>query len=223
MKQNEIEKIDLDVIHAMKTTVRQKTWVAVDAIKNIIQPYMTEKEAIKKANEYLVSQGVKKFWHKTHIRFGESTILSFNDPYKENVTLKENDIFYIDIGPIWDGIEGDCGDTFVMGNNLEYLKIKTDIKNILNEVRQFWLENKDASGVKLSEVTQNLVEKNGYVLFPAYVKGHRLSEFSHQKYADIGTFQADFKPSADRWILELQICHPSLKFGAFYEDLLSEF
>ena len=78
MKQNEIEKIDLDVIHAMKTTVRQKTWVAVDAIKNIIQPYMTEKEAIKKANEYLVSQGVKKFWHKTHIRFGESTILSFN-------------------------------------------------------------------------------------------------------------------------------------------------
>jgi hypothetical protein len=30
----------------------------------------------------------------------------------------------------------------------------------------------------------------------------------------------DFKPSACAWMLEIQIRHPELAFGAFYEDLL---
>ena len=59
-----------------------------------------------------------------------------------------------------------------------------------------------------------------YLLEPSYVKGHRLSEFSHLKYTSLSLFDLDFIPSSERWILELQICDPSLKFGAVYEDLL---
>jgi CDP-4-dehydro-6-deoxyglucose reductase len=29
--------------------------------------------------------------------------------------MRENDIFFIDIGPIWDGTGGDGGGTFVIG------------------------------------------------------------------------------------------------------------
>jgi methionyl aminopeptidase len=32
----------------------------------------------------------------------------------------------------------------------------------------------------------------------------------------------DFRPSALRWMLEIQIRHPKRNFGAFFEDLLVE-
>ena len=217
----ELEKINPDIVFDMAHTAREKTWEAVEAIKSFIRPGMTEKEAIQKANAYFASQGVKKFWHKTHIRFGESTVLSFNDPYREHVVLQETDIFYIDIGPVWDGVEGDCGDTFVMGENPEFTRIKADVKTIFEQTRDYWRAQKP-SGVELYQYAQDQTEKMGYLLHPAYVKGHRLSEFPHFAYTKIGTGDLEFSPAPDRWILEFQICDRSMKFGAFYEDLLDE-
>lgn len=214
-----VEGINEKVIVEMCTTARKKTWKAVDDIRKLIQPGMSEKEAIKKANQYLRSQGVKKFWHQTHVRFGQSTILSFNDSYTDNVILKEDDIFYIDIGPIWDNVEGDCGDTFVMGKNPDYLKIASDLKLIFNTVQEHWRQT-NISGVELCMYAKNLIHKYGYKMYPSYVKGHRLSEFSHARYTQMGTFDLTSKPASERWIMEMQICHPSMKFGAFFEDLL---
>ncbi|KAB8027754.1 M24 family metallopeptidase [Fluviispira multicolorata] len=219
LNQQEAENINSNAIVSMATQARNKTWDAVHEIKNRIRPGMTELEAIKIANRYFADCGVRRFWHQTHIRFGESTILSFNDTYRENIILKENDIFYIDVGPVWDGIEGDCGNTFVMGEGSKFLQIKNDIKVLFDDVHQYWLKTQ-ATGQKLCEYSRQQVEKMGYLLLPEYVKGHRLSEFSHSKYTNAGLFDLDFCPSAERWILELQICHPSMKFGAFYEDLL---
>lgn len=218
-KKTELEQINQSVLFEMTHTVREKTWKAVKTIATFIQPGMTEKEAIKKANEYLASQGVKKFWHKTHIRFGRSTVLSFDDPYHEQVVLKENDIFFIDIGPVWNNVESDCGDTFVVGNDQRYLQIKQDVKILFDRVKLLWHEEK-LKGTELYRFAQNEVAKMGYLLYPSYVKGHRLSEFSHQKYTTIGMADLDFYPSEKRWVLELQICDKSLTFGAFYEDLL---
>jgi len=36
-----------------------------------------------------------------------------------------------------------------------------------------------------------------------------------------GVGELDYKPSADVWILEVQIRHLSREFGAFYEDILT--
>lgn len=217
--QQELEQIDPHAICNMVSSAREKTWQAVHDIRSFIQPGMTEKEAIKKANEYFASQGVKKFWHRTHIRFGESTVLSFCDPYHDNVVLRENDIFFLDIGPVWDGVEGDCGDTFVMGENAAYTQIREDLKSIFDRVRKLWRSERP-TGVQLYRYAQDQVERMGYLLHPAYVKGHRLSEFSHFNYTKLGTGDLEFPPSPERWILEFQICDKSMKYGAFYEDLL---
>lgn len=219
MDQSQIEHIAPNALPLIVTSARQKTWQSVEDIRNIIEPGMTEKQAIQKANAYFAAAGVRKFWHKTHIRFGASTVFGFNDPYLDDVVLKENDIFYVDVGPIWDGIEGDCGDTFVIGHNTEYDKIKTDVKILFNQVQEYWRE-KRYSGKKLYSFANTQAEKMGYKMQPNYVKGHRLSEFSHAHYTDLCLFDVDFVPSSERWVLELQICHPSMKFGAFYEDIL---
>ena len=44
--------------------------------------------------------GIKKYWHKRIVRCGKNTLL----PYKENpenLTLKSDDILFIDFGPIF--------------------------------------------------------------------------------------------------------------------------
>jgi Xaa-Pro aminopeptidase len=215
----ELEKIDPAVIDQMTRTAREKTWRAVEHIKSLIVPGMTEQEAIKEANSYLAGQGVRKFWHRTHIRFGESTVLSFEDSYRDRVILKDHDIFYIDIGPVWDGVEGDCGDTFVVGDKPEHLKIKQDVRTLFERVKVLWRQER-TSGAGLYDFARNEVEKMGYLLHPSYVKGHRLSEFSHFKYTKAGVADLDFPPAPERWILEFQICDKSMGFGAFYEDLL---
>lgn len=214
-----LEDIDPTVIDAMVHSARQRTWQAVEDIKALIRPGMTEKEAIQLANKYFATHGVKRFWHRTHIRFGASTVLSFEDPYHEGVVLKENDIFYLDLGPVWNGVEGDCGDTFVMGEDARFSRIKSDVKVVFEDVRQFWRRDRP-TGVKLYEYANTVVEKMGYLLHPSYVKGHRLSEFSHSTYTKMATGNLEFSPAPERWVLEFQICDPSMQFGAFYEDLL---
>jgi methionyl aminopeptidase len=215
----DIEGIDSKYSQHLAETARTRTWQAVVDIAAMIKPGMTEKQAIREANEYFASHGVKKFWHRTHIRFGTSTVLSFDDPYSEHVVLGEEDIFFIDVGPVWDGVEGDCGDTFVVGSNPNHLKLKCDVRILFDRMRDIWRDTR-VSGSELYRRALKEVESMGYLLHPSYVKGHRLSEFSHAKYTKTSVADLDFCPAPERWVLEFQICDRSLKYGAFIEDLL---
>jgi Xaa-Pro aminopeptidase len=217
--QAELEAIRPDAVTPMTSTARQRTWKAVYDIKNLIHPGMTEQEAIKKANQYFADHGVKKFWHRTHIRFGTSTVLSFNDTYAEDVRLQEDDIFYIDVGPVWGDIEADCGETFYVGDGRRFAQLIKDTKTIFDASKSYWQSHRP-TGTNLYAYAKDLVEQHGYLLHPSYVKGHRLSEFPHFQYTKLATGDLEFSPSPERWILELQICDPTMKFGAFYEDLL---
>jgi hypothetical protein len=51
-------------------------------------------------------------------------------------------------------------------------------------------------------------------------KGHRVGDYPHavHKAGSLGEFDA--APVPGLWILEVQIAHPSLPIGAFFEDLL---
>ncbi len=215
----EIEGINLEAIEPMCHEARQKTWQAIEDIRSMLTPGITEKEAIKKANQLFASKGVRKFWHQTHIRFGKSTVKSFKDSYDDNIVLQENDIFFIDIGPVWNGIEGDCGKTFVLGDDPQKLKIASDVEVLFNDVREYW-QQKKAPGKDLLNYAETCTEKMGYVLHPSYVKGHRLSEFSHFLYSKSALYDLEAVPSSARWVLEFQICDKSMQYGAFYEDLL---
>ena len=60
--------------------------------------------------------GIKKYWHKRIVRAGKNTL----KPYKENpsnLMIKDDDIIFIDFGPIFDEWEADFGRTYVLGND----------------------------------------------------------------------------------------------------------
>lgn len=205
-------------IDTQLAAARDQTWAAVHEIAARVHPGMRESEAIKIAQETLVRMGSKKFWHKCHVRFGSGTTKSFDDAYTDEI-LKPDDIYYVDIGPIWDGIEGDAGETFVNGKNPDYARLKADVRAVFDAVKRQW-QTTEMTGQALYEFANGEAERRGWVLAPSYVRGHRLAEFPHSFHSKLTLGQVDFQPAPSRWMLEIHICDPALQYGGFFEDLL---
>jgi CDP-4-dehydro-6-deoxyglucose reductase len=214
-----IEGLGENIEQKMCGDVRTKSFQAIQNIFAGLKLGMSEAEAIRMANSLLASMGVKRFWHRTHVRFGASTALSFDDPYIEGVRLNKNDMVSIDIGPVWDGIEGDAGSSFVFGVDDKKQKLIDATKNVFDELVLQW-RHQGLSGKKLMTLADELAKEKGYLLAPAYVKGHRLAEFPHAFYSKHSLYDLDKCPQAKRWVLEVQLCEPQMSYGAFYEDIL---
>lgn len=128
-------------------------------------------------------------------------------------------MFFLDIGPVFEGYEGDVGETFVLGNDPEMHKIVEASKEVFAKVKQEWAGNK-LSGDDLYQFAQGYAKELGYNLALEGASGHRISEFPHALYHK-GHLK-DFKsnPSPHRWVLEIHLHHPEHQYGAFFEDIL---
>ena len=131
-----------------------------------------------------------------------------------------NDIFFVDIGPVYGDTEGDAGDTFVIGNHPEHQKAKRDVRTIWYTVRQQWFDEQ-VTGIDLYRFAQGVASALGWQL-NMDLSGHRLSEFPHSAHYDGPLAEVAFRPNPNLWVLEIAIVKPDRSFGAFYEDLLLE-
>src|SRR5580698_3088183 len=94
---------------------RDKTMQAVQAIARRMSVGMVEEDAYEAAKDILGSLGSEKGWHRPWIRFGANTLKPYGVLSAPGTRLGADDIFFVDIGPVWSGHEGDGGDTFVTG------------------------------------------------------------------------------------------------------------
>ena len=212
-----IEAVGTNFSVAKILDVRRRTRVAVNTIASRIGVGTTENEAREIASRTLTELGLRKGWHAIFIRLGANS-KEFDGPASRDVPLGNNDIFFVDIGPIYDGIEGDAGDTFVLGNDPDHLRIKTDVKEIWDELRDAWFERR-LSGTALYEMASSAARSRGWEL-NLQLAGHRLSDFPHKALFDGALARVEQVPSPDLWVLEVAIVDPGRRFGAFYEDLL---
>src|SRR4051812_42324472 len=83
---------------------RLATWDALRDISALVQPGMREGDAITAARALLSERGMSPGWHKIFVKFGANTALNYWQRSNPNVVLRDNDIFFIDIGPIVNGI-----------------------------------------------------------------------------------------------------------------------
>src|SRR5215208_1622101 len=60
--------------------------------------------------------GIEKHWHKKIVRTGKNTLAIYPDN-PPNRTIEQEDILFIDFGPIVEGYEADIGRTYVLGND----------------------------------------------------------------------------------------------------------
>jgi Xaa-Pro aminopeptidase len=199
---------------------RELSWAALRGIRERMRPGIGEDEARAEAAEVFRELGMERLWHPVVIRIGENTTRTFREPSKPGVRLGEDDIYFIDLGLVFDGHEGDVGDTFATGADPGKRACAEAARRLFDLVADAW-RTRGLSGQALYAFAAEQAEAMGWRLNHA-IKGHRVSDFPHaiHKAGDLGALE--HAPASGLWILEIQIAHPSEPYGAFYEDLLVE-
>jgi Xaa-Pro aminopeptidase len=197
---------------------RDQTWDVIERVAPLIRPGMRESEAVALCRDTIAACGADRIWHPVIIRFGENTLKTFKQRSDDDPRLQADDIFFIDLGVVWDGHEGDAGATFVVGDDAQKHACAAAARQVFDAVRERWQAG-GVAGTALYAFAEQRAAELGWRL-NLDIKGHRVSDFPHAIYkaGNLGDFEA--RPDAGLWILEIQLAHPGRPFGAFYEDLL---
>ncbi|HEY1824388.1 MAG TPA: M24 family metallopeptidase [Acidimicrobiales bacterium] len=198
--------------------VRRRTRLALRAIAEQCEVGMTERQARTMARDTLDALDLRRGWHPTLVRFGPNTVREFLDRDGGDVRLREADIFFIDIGPVFNELEGDAGETFTTGADLDFERCARDVRAIWDEVREGWFVHR-LSGRRLYEFAAQRCAERGWVL-NLELTGHRISDYPHKVHFAGAMSEVELVPSSDLWVLEIGLAHPNRTYGAFYEDTL---
>lgn len=205
---------------ALMQQARELSWHALHGIRQRMRPGISEDEASAEARQAFEQLGVERLWHPPIIRIGPNTTRTYRERSLPDVRLGENDSYFIDLGLVFNGHEGDVGDTFVIGHAPERAACAQAARDLFQDVALVW-RNEGWSGQKLYNYAFERAETMGW-RFNHAIKGHRVSDFPHSVHKGGNLGDLGHTPGKGLWILEIQIAHPSEPFGAFYEDLLAD-
>ncbi|WPU63057.1 NAD(P)H dependent flavin oxidoreductase family protein [Pseudomonas asiatica] len=196
---------------------REQSVRAVAAVANQLKVGMTTAQALEMAAQTLQAMGASHTWHPTYIRFGDDTVRTPRQGIDLQRVLRTTDIVVIDVGPVWDGYEGDYGDTFVFGQHeLHHACVKA-LHEVFDETRQAW--GRGLTGRELYDFAERSAQVKGWQL-ERNLAGHRIADFPHVLYGQDKLAEVEIVPSEVVWVLEIQLCHPTEPVGAFFEDIL---
>ena len=199
--------------------------------RNIIQSGKTEKEINNEIYSLAFDLfGIKKYWHKRIVRSGVNTLFPYDENPK-NLLVEEDDILFIDFGPIFEEWEADYGRTYVIGQDPLKQRLVIDIEKAWHNANIFYHSQKDISGKKLYSYCCNLAKEMGWE-FGGSIAGHLIGHFPHEKLEKedktnyihpknlINMNAPDRNGNVRHWILEIHFVDRKLKIGGFFEQLL---
>jgi Xaa-Pro aminopeptidase len=204
--------------HATLLEARRRTIAAVRDIAACVAPGMTEEEGTELACRALCAHGFERDWAAPYLRFGTNTLRKFGEPSEPGVVLGRDDLWFIDVGPLWRNHECDYADSFATGVDPDRQRIVRDLHAVFERTQAHWRASQ-ATGAELYRFAAAEAAARGWQL-DLEMAGHRLGEFPHAAFHDGLLSRAGFRPSAGLWMLEIQLRHPDKPFSAFFEDLL---
>ena len=175
--------------------------------------------------------GISRYWHKRIVRAGRNTLA----PYDENppdLTVGEDDIIFLDFGPVFEEWEADFGRTYVVGNDPLKHKLCRDIEEAFVHGKQYFHEHPEITAAELYAHAQKLAEQYGWE-YGGPIAGHLIGVFPHERIPDdkITLYVHPKNPNRMRipgvsgrerhWILEIHFVDRAREIGGFYEQLLT--
>ena len=158
-------------LDSMRFASRQ-SWLGVERMVGAFTPGLRESEAKRLGHEILVGLGMERIWHPVHVRFGHNTVKKFNQKSVGDPVLGEDDIYFIDIGPVFQGHEGDVGATFTTGNDPEKVACAAAAKSLFDDVRKKW-KTDGLSGPALYDYADARRQRNGLDIEPRHQRPSR--------------------------------------------------
>ncbi|WP_213520135.1 M24 family metallopeptidase [Nonlabens sp.] len=173
--------------------------------------------------------GIQKYWHKRIVRAGENTL----HPYDENppdLTIRKDDILFIDFGPIIEEWEADYGRTYVMGADPYKKQLAVDSERIWHKANEHFKNNPEITGAQLYEFCVELAARHDWE-FGGPIAGHLIGYFPHEKletevktnyihpenHTPMNQIGAD--GALRHWIIEIHLVDSHKKIGSFFEQL----
>jgi Xaa-Pro dipeptidase len=175
--------------------------------------------------------GISKYWHKRIIRAGANTLLPYDDNPPDH-TLGEDDILFLDLGPVFEEYEADFGRTFVIGSDPVKLKMRDDVAKAFADGKRYFNENPDITADQLFAHAVFLAEKYGWE-FGGPIAGHLIGQFPHERIpqdkitlyvhpkSNLRMRSTDETGRLRHWILEIHFVDRKHRIGGFFEELLT--
>ncbi len=175
--------------------------------------------------------GITTYWHKRIVRAGKNTLC----PYAENppdLMLRDDEILFVDLGPVFEEWEADFGRTFVLGNNPLKLKLRDDVGKAFAEGKRYFEKHPELSSQEYFEVIAQLATRFGWE-WGGPIAGHLIGHFPHERiegdkvtlYIHPGSSlkmrSLDEQGRKRHWILEIHFVDRKREIGGFYEELLT--
>jgi Xaa-Pro dipeptidase len=174
--------------------------------------------------------GVTRHWHRRIVRAGANTLQPFKE-HPPDRAIAEDDIVFLDLGPIFEEWEADFGRTFVLGDDPHKMAVRDALPRVWDAGRRYFDDHPDVTGAQLFAYVVGAARAEGFE-WGSHIAGHLLGEFPHKKIAgdDVEWY---IKPGSDKpmrrtdptgrcchWILEIHLVDRVRGFDGFYEQLL---
>src|SRR6202047_681198 len=105
--------------------------------------------------------GISRYWHKRIVRAGRNTLA----PYDENpldLTVGDDDIVFLDFGPVFEEWEADFGRTYVVGDDPLKHRLRPDIEEAFASGKQYFHEHPEITAAELYAHAQQLAGRAGW-------------------------------------------------------------
>jgi Xaa-Pro dipeptidase len=200
--------------------------------RGLIRPGITENQLNQEVYDLAKEMfGISIYWHKRIVRAGANTLLPYADNPPDH-TLRDDDILFLDLGPIFEQYEADFGRTFVIGNDTAKLKLRDDTAAAFADGKRYFHEHPEITTNELYAYAVALAEKYGWE-FGGPIAGHLIGQFPHERIAEdkvtlyvhpkstLRMNSMDEKGSPRHWILEIHFVDRTRQIGGFFEELLT--
>lgn len=200
---------------------------------NLVRPGISEKELSQEINQLAADRfGVTKHWHKRVVRSGPNTLL----PYQENPpdrVIQDDDILFVDLGPVFEAWEADFGRTFVLGDDPRKLRLLNSLEPVWLAVKKAFDSDPSMTGETLHGIAHAKAKEAGWEFGSQHHAGHLVGLFPHERipndkikcYITPGNAEPlrsiDASGQKRHWILEIHLVDGVNKIGGFYEQLLT--
>jgi len=144
--------------------------------QTLIRPRAKESE-INEAIYALAEKmyGISRYWHKRIVRAGRNTLA----PYDENppdLTVGEDDIVFLDFGPVFEEWEADFGRTYVVGKDPLKRKLCRDIEEAFANGKRYFHKHPEITAAELYAYAQKLAAQAGWE-YGGPIAGHLIGVF----------------------------------------------
>jgi Xaa-Pro dipeptidase len=175
--------------------------------------------------------GVRRHWHRRVVRAGPNSVLSYYDEPPDR-RIAEDDVVYLDFGPVFNSWEADYGRTYVVGGDPRKHQLVTDITEAFRKGKQLYLDNPDLTAGALYDFVVSLAGPAGWE-FGNATAGHLIGHFPHERAPeDPQRFQirhgnatrireTQASGATRHWIIEIHFVDRARRYGGFCEELLT--